>query len=131
MIDPATDTTTVLKQLDEMASEVRAAIPLGANNLVKFKALRDYLYRPSLLSGRQPFAYNLEDDRNPKAKLLSVYLWPIAKATACRCPLLFVILVVKKLGIPVTITTAPAHLYVKFRGDNGTWYGVEATNGGG
>lgn len=45
-------------------------------------------------------------------------------------PLLFVILG-QKLGIPVTITTAPAHLYVKFRGDNGNWYGVETTSGGG
>ncbi len=45
-------------------------------------------------------------------------------------PLLFVILG-QKLDIPVTITTAPSHLYVKFRGDNGNWYGVETTSGGG
>jgi regulator of sirC expression with transglutaminase-like and TPR domain len=44
-------------------------------------------------------------------------------------PLLFVILG-QKLDIPVTISTAPAHLFVKFRGDNGNWYGVEATSGG-
>jgi hypothetical protein len=33
--------------------------------------------------------------------------------------------------VPVTITTAPSHVYVKFRGDNGNWYGVETTSGGG
>lgn len=129
MIDPATDKDAVLKKLDGMAAEIRASFPLGASNLVKFKALRDYLYRPPLLSGRQPFAYNLEDDRNPKAKLLSLYL-STQRGNCVSMPLLFVILG-QKLDIPVTITTAPAHLYVKFRGDNGNWYGVEATNGGG
>jgi len=97
--------------------------------LVKFKALRDYLYQPPLLSGRRPFRYNLEDDTNPKAKLLSVYL-ATRKGNCISMPLLFVILG-QKLGIPVAITTAPAHLYVKFRGDNGLWYGVETTSGGG
>ncbi|WP_194793008.1 transglutaminase family protein [Caenimonas koreensis] len=129
MIEPATDKAAVLKQLDGMASEIRASFPLEASNLVKFKTLRDYLYRPPLLSGRRPFAYNLEDDRNPKAKLLSVYL-ATHKGNCVSMPLLFVILG-QKLGIPVTITTAPAHLYVKFRGDNGNWYGVETTSGGG
>jgi len=114
-----------------MASEVRALIPPDASNLIKFKLLRDYLYRPSLLplSGRQPFVYNLEDDRNPRSKLLSVYL-STHKGNCVSMPLLFVILG-QKLGIPVTLTTAPGHLYVKFRGDNGQWYGVETTSGGG
>lgn len=129
MIDPAIDKTALLKRLDDMASEIKHTFPLGANNLVKFKTLRDYLYQPPLLSGRPPFVYNLEDDRNPKAKLLSAYL-ATHKGNCVSMPLLFVILG-QKLGIPVTITKAPAHLYVKFRGDNGIWYGVETTSGGG
>lgn len=129
MIDPATDTVAVLKQIDDMASQIKASFPLGASNLVKFKTLRDYLYQPPLLSRRRPFVYNLEDDRNPRAKLLSVYL-ATHKGNCISMPLLFVILG-HKLGIPVTITTAPAHLYVKFRGDNGNWYGVETTSAGG
>lgn len=129
LIDPVADQAAVLKQINEMAAEIKAALPPGASNLVKFKALRDYLYRPSLLSGRKPFLYNFEDDRNPKAKLLSVYL-ATRKGNCVSMPLLFVILG-EKLGIPVAIATAPAHLYVKFRGENGIWYGVETTSGGG
>lgn len=129
MIDPATEKATLLKQIDDMAAEIKASFPIGASNLVKFKALRDYLYQPPPLSGRRPFVYNLEDDRNPKAKLLSVYL-ATRKGNCISMPTLFVILG-HKLGIPVAITTAPAHLYVKFRGDNGLWYGVETTSGGG
>lgn len=128
LIDPTTDKTAVLKQLDQMAGEVTASFPPAASNLAKFKALRDYLYQPSPLSGRKPFRYNFQDDRNPNAKLLSVYL-ATRRGNCVSMPLLLVILG-QKLGIPVTITTAPAHLYVKFRGDNGQWYGVEATNGG-
>lgn len=74
MIDPAIDQAVVLRQLEALAVAVRASFPLGASNLVKFKALRDYLYQPALLSGRKPFLYNLEDDTNPRSKLLSVYL---------------------------------------------------------
>ncbi|CAM3913526.1 hypothetical protein [Paracidovorax anthurii] len=91
MIDPATHKDAVLKKLDEMAAEVMASFPPGASNLLKFKALRDYLYRPSLLSGRRPFVYHLEDDRNPRAKLLSVYL-STQRGNCVSMPLLFVIL---------------------------------------
>lgn len=129
MVDPATDKAAMLVQLSAMASEIKSSLPAGASNLVKFKALRDYLYRPSPLSGRKPFLYNFEDDRDPRAKLLSVYL-ATRRGNCVSMPLLFVILG-QKLDIPVTITTAPAHLYVKFRGDNGNWYGVETTSGGG
>lgn len=129
MIDPSTDTPSVLGQLDRMAEDVRASLPPGASNLTKFKALRDYLYRPSLLSGRRPFEYNLDDDRNPASKLLPVYL-STRRGNCVSMPLLLVILG-QKLHIPLTIALAPAHLYVKFRGDNGQWYGVEATSGGG
>ena len=129
MLDPSIDQAAILKQLDSMALEIKASFPLGASNLAKFKVLRDYLYQPPLLSGRQPFVYDLEDDRNPRAKLLSVYL-RTHKGNCVSMPLLFVILG-QKLGIPVTLTKAPSHLYVKFQGDNGEWHGVETTSGGG
>jgi regulator of sirC expression with transglutaminase-like and TPR domain len=129
MIDPTTDKAAVLKRLDDMVAEIKASFPVGASSLIKFKTLRDYLYQPPLLSGRRPFVYDLKDDLNPKAKLLPVYL-ATHKGNCVSMPLLFIILG-QKLGIPVTITTAPAHLYVKFRGDNGHWYGVETTSGGG
>jgi regulator of sirC expression with transglutaminase-like and TPR domain len=129
MIDPSIDAAATAKQIDQLAEEVRATFPLGASNLVKFKALRDYLHRPPLLSGRKPYLYNLEDDRNPRAKLLPVYL-NTRRGNCISMPTLFVILG-QKLGIPVALASAPEHLYLKFRGDNGQWYGVEATNGGG
>jgi regulator of sirC expression with transglutaminase-like and TPR domain len=129
LIDPSTDKTAVSLQLDAMAHEVRAMFPAGASNVTRFKALRDYLYRPSPASGRRPFQYNFDDDRNPRAKLLSVYL-TTRRGNCISMPLLFVILA-QKLDIPVTTATAPAHLYLKFRADNGLWFGVEATNGGG
>jgi len=129
MIDPSTDQASVLRRLDIMTTEVRATLPPGASNLDKFKALRDYLYRPPPLSGRRPFRYNFEDDRSLNAKLLSVYL-STGKGNCVSMPLLFVI-IGQRLGIPVTIATAPGHIYVKFRGDNGVWHGVETTSGGG
>lgn len=129
LIEPSIDTAALLHRLDEMTMDVAASIPPGASNLAKFKALRGYLYQPPSSSGRKPFRYNLEDDRNPRAKLLSVYL-ATRKGNCVSMPLLFVILA-QRLRIPVALAAAPAHLYVKFRGDNGNWYGVETTSGGG
>ena len=129
MIDPSTDPTVTLKLIEDMVAEVKASVPDNASNLAKFKALRDYLYRPQPLGGKKPFMYDLHDDRNPKAQLLSVYL-ATRKGNCISMPALFIILG-QRLDIPVALTTAPNHFYVKFRGDNGLWYGVETTDGGG
>ncbi|WP_077001327.1 transglutaminase family protein [Variovorax sp. KK3] len=129
MIDPSLDIKASVKQIDDLAAAIRATIPAGASNLEKFKALRDYLYRPPLVGGRQPYLYNFQDDRSLRAKLLPVYL-NTRRGNCVSMPTLFVILG-QKLGIPVALASAPEHLYLKFRGDNGLWYGVEATNGGG
>ena len=50
--------TALAAQLEGMASEVRALFPADASNLMRFKVLRDYLYRPPPDSGRKPFLYN-------------------------------------------------------------------------
>lgn len=129
LIDPSTDKAALAAQLEGMASEVRALFPADASNLMRFKVLRDYLYRPPPDSGRKPFLYNFDDDRNPRAKLMSVYL-ATQRGNCISMPLLFAILA-QKLSIPITTATAPSHLYLMFRADNGAWFGVEATNGGG
>ncbi len=45
-------------------------------------------------------------------------------------PFLFIILG-QKLGIDVTASTAPGHVFVKYRDDMGTLYNLEATSGAG
>jgi regulator of sirC expression with transglutaminase-like and TPR domain len=127
MVDSEVDKDAVLRQLDQMASEVRATFTPFMSNSDRFWALYTYLYQPPALSGRLPFRYNFEDDTNPRAKLLSVYL-STHKGNCISMPLLFVILG-QKLNIPVAISTAPAHLYVKFKGNDGQWQGFEATSG--
>jgi hypothetical protein len=97
LVDPKIDKDAVLRQLDQMASEIAAGFTPSTSNLDKFKALRDYLYRPTPLSARKPFRYNLEDDMNPRAKLLSVYL-DTHRGNCISMPVLFVILG-QKLGI--------------------------------
>ena len=91
MIDPSTDPTVTLKLIEDMVAEVKASVPDNASNLAKFKALRDYLYRPQPLGGKKPFMYDLHDDRNPKAQLLSVYL-ATRKGNCISMPALFIIL---------------------------------------
>jgi hypothetical protein len=43
IIDPATDKIVLSKKIDDLAAEIKALFPLGANSLTRFKILRDYL----------------------------------------------------------------------------------------
>lgn len=130
MIDPNVDQATTLKELDSWADRVRARIPLGASNLQKLVALNTTLYQPGPWNNGRPFAYDFDDPlgKNIQNKLLSTYL-STRKGNCVSMPMLYVILG-QKLGLDMTLATAPLHVLVKYRQDDGTWINIETTSGG-
>jgi regulator of sirC expression with transglutaminase-like and TPR domain len=131
MIDPRVEPAAALKQLDAIVAQVKARLPARASSRDKFEALRAYLYQADPSNGHRPFAYDFQDPqgRNIHNKLLSTYL-ATKKGNCVSMPLLFIILG-QRLGIEVTASAAPEHIFVKFRDDAGNWLNVEATSGGG
>ncbi|MDH5824285.1 transglutaminase family protein [Luteimonas sp. RD2P54] len=131
LIDPATDTVSVRRELDRWEGVVRSQVPAGATARQALDALLKTLYQPGSWNEGRPFEYDLADPlgRNPKAKQLAVYL-ATRKGNCVSMPILVAILG-QRLGLPLTLATAPDHLLVKFADDTQqAWVNVEATAGG-
>lgn len=131
MIDPSIDVVATLSQLDAMALGIKSVLPAGASSRLTMDALRFHLYQPGSWNGYQPFQYDLDDPYGTEVrnKLLPVYL--VSKKGNCiSMPMLFIILG-QKLGIDVTASAAPNHIFVKYRDTDGKLYNLETTSGAG
>ncbi len=132
MIDPRIDGAATLKKVNEIVTHVKAMVPANATNRQKFEALRSYVYEPGDWNQNRIFRYDLENDPMGTAipgKLLANYL-ATQRGNCVSMPILFVI-VGQKIGLDVTLSTAPEHTFVKFRLDDGTYINAETTHDGG
>ncbi len=131
MIDPGIDIAKNLKQLDAIAAKVKSQLPARATSRQKLDALRSYIYQAGPWNANRPFHYDLDDPfgQNIRNKLLPNYL-ATRKGNCVSMPLLFIVLG-QKLGIDVTASTAPEHIFVKYRDELGTYFNLEATSGAG
>jgi len=131
LIDPATDTAAVGRELDRWEQAVRSNVPADPTARQVLDALLKTLYEPGPWNQGKPFTYDLADPlgRNRKNKLLATYL-ATRKGNCVSMPILFAILG-QRLGLPVALATAPNHVMVKFADDTQqAWLNVEATAGG-
>lgn len=131
MIDPSIDIAANLKQLDRMVAEIGARLPAPASSRDKLDALRARIYQPGPWNDHRPFEYDLDDPFGSSIhnKLLPTYL-ATRKGNCVSMPMLFIILG-QRLGINVTASRAPGHIFVKYRDETGEWFNIEATSGGG
>jgi regulator of sirC expression with transglutaminase-like and TPR domain len=134
IIDPKTDIPGVMQKLDTMATQVKAMLATTgqASSVDKVEALVAYLYKPSGWNNQQIFKYDLENDPTGTQifgnKLLANYLQS-RRGNCISMPILFAILG-QKIGLDVTLSAAPSHVFVKFRDELGGFQNVEATTGG-
>lgn len=132
MIDPHVDAQATLRLFDEWASRARSRFPQGDStaNDTRMAVLVSTLYEPGSWNDFRPFGYDLDDELGLSitGKLMSRYL-ASRKGNCVSMPVLLVILG-QKLGLPVTLATAPNHVYAKYKRDNGEWLNIEATTGG-
>lgn len=129
LIDPGIDTDAVMRELDQLTQAIAARTPAGLTPRERMDILLSTLYTAGPWNGRRPFTYDLDDPlgEDLKNKLLSTYL-RTRKGNCISMPSLVVILG-QRLGLTVTLSTAPAHTLVKFA-DGHAWLNVEATAGG-
>lgn len=113
-----------------MGGKVRARFPPGASNKVKVDLLVSTLYEPGLWNDYQPFTYDFTDPYGGDIRntLLSTFLAK-RQGQCVSMPITFVLLG-QKLGLPVTMTTAPYHLIAKYGDEEiGQCMNLEATSG--
>ena len=135
--NPSIDEAAVLAELDRMVATVDNMLSTlppeqAAMDIEKMKALRAFLYEPGHWNNARPFQYDLADPlgQQPGAQLLTSYL-ATRKGNCVSMPILFLALG-ERLGIDVTLSTAPLHLFVKWT-DNATGktWNLETTSGAG
>lgn len=135
--DPGIDQAAVLAELDGMVATINKMLSTlpsaeAATDMEKMKALRAFIYEPGYWNDQKPFQYDLADPfgQQPGAQLLTHYL-TTKRGNCVSMPILFLALG-EKLGLDLTLSTAPLHLFVKFtdRATGQTW-NLEATSGAG
>jgi regulator of sirC expression with transglutaminase-like and TPR domain len=130
LIDPTVDIEADLERIGAMVTKIKAMPGFGGSQTTKLQALRRYIYEPGEWNGFQPYQYDLDDPLGTTIshKLLPHYL-ASKKGNCVTMPFLFIILG-QRLGIDVTASTAPTHVFVKAKDEaTGTWYNLEATSG--
>jgi regulator of sirC expression with transglutaminase-like and TPR domain len=115
--------------LDRMANDIRAMYPQNATNWQKLESLQAYIYQEGAWNKGKVFRYDLGGD--PKGnditnKLLAKYLAK-RRGNCVSMPILLVVLG-QKIGLDISVATAPQHVFAKFRKDDGGWVNIEATN---
>lgn len=131
LIDPTTDTAAIRRELDRWERAIRANVPAGANGRQTLDALLKTLYQPGPWNEGKPFRYDLDDPlgKQPANKLLATYL-ATRKGNCVSMPILVVTLG-QRLGLTITLSTAPEHVMAMFADDTQqAWVYVEATGGG-
>ncbi|TGP85403.1 MULTISPECIES: transglutaminase family protein [unclassified Mesorhizobium] len=136
-VDPSVDETAGLAEIDSMVvtvSKMLGTLPPDAasTSMEKMKALRTFLYEGGWWNNGRPFEYDLSDPygQKPGSQSLTNYL-ATRKGNCVSMPALFLILG-KRLGINVTLSTAPLHVFVKFTDDaTGKTWNLETTSGAG
>jgi regulator of sirC expression with transglutaminase-like and TPR domain len=128
MIDPKTDVVAIRKVLNAMAINIKALLPPNASNQNKLIGLRRYVYLAGEWNNFKPFSYDLDDPfgDNIQNKLIATYL--SSKKGNCVSMPILVLLLGQKLGLDMSLSTAPNHLFLKFRDDTGKTVNLEGTN---
>lgn len=130
MIDPTINVDDGLKQIDGIVIQIRGMLRSNPSSSEKLIALKKYLYEKGPWNGYEVFRYDFDDPRGTKIsnKLLTNYL-ASKKGNCVSMPLLFIVLG-QRLGLDVTASTAPEHVFVKYTdSDTGVTYSLEATSG--
>lgn len=130
LIDPTTDADAVRRELDALTNAVRKNTSADANRRSQVDALLVTLYQPGPWNNNRPFRYDLDDPlgKNRTNKLLATYL-ATRKGNCVSMPILLAVLG-QRLGLFMTLATAPEHVLVKFVDDESRWLNIEATAGG-
>ncbi|MFN7182869.1 MAG: transglutaminase family protein [Thermomonas haemolytica] len=130
-IDPSTDTAAIRSELDRWERAIRSNVPAGADSRQTLDALLKTLYEPGPWNEGNPFRYDLDDPlgKQPANKRLATYL-ATRKGNCVSMPILVAILG-QRLGLTITLSTAPEHVMAMFADDaQQAWVYVEATGGG-
>lgn len=129
LIEPADSTAATMAMLDRMEQDARRLAGPSSTPDMLFAALRRLIYEAGSWNDHRPFAYDHADPLGQRIgnKLLSTYL-ATRRGNCVSMPVLFLILA-DRLGLDVALSTAPLHVFVRYRSESGQVLNLETTSG--
>jgi len=131
LVDPATDRSAIVAEIDALEDNLRAVMPADADAEARLLALRRFLYRAGDWNGQRAFEYDTADPYGQQVenKLLSDYLQD-RSGNCVTMPILFAVLG-QRIGLDLGLALAPRHVVVKYTDAAGDSLNLEATSSGG
>jgi regulator of sirC expression with transglutaminase-like and TPR domain len=129
-LDPSLDVDASLNEIDRIVAEIRKVPRYSDSTEGKLNGIVQYLYIAGEWNGNKPYRYDFDDPlgtAKPQNSRLSNYLK--TRTGNCVSMPMLVLIVGQKLGLDMSLSTAPLHLFVRLR-DAGGFYNFEATAGG-
>ena len=131
MIDPSIGIDAQLAEIGQMVATIQTMLPPNASSWDKVETIRRYIYQAGAWNDGRAFSYDHDDPYglDVRNKLLSDYIQD-RRGNCITMPFLFIILG-QRLGLDVTPSMAPLHVFVKFTDDLGVTHNLETTSGAG
>lgn len=129
MVDPTLDIKSADKTLNKMVSDIKAIAGENASEKELLSSLRRYVYEAGEWNNNKSFAYDHDDPLGTHLpnKLIPNYL-KSRKGNCVSMPTLVLILG-QRLGLDMTLSTAPNHVFVHYRDPQGRVLRLETTDG--
>jgi regulator of sirC expression with transglutaminase-like and TPR domain len=133
LADPSLDDTKARAELEllkiQLKSFMGAFTPVNAHE--RLKLLKQFYYVAGPWNGNRPFAYDHTDPYGRIAghKTFTHYL-ETRQGNCVTMPILFAILG-KEIGLNMTLSTSPLHVFVKMTDEQGAVWNLETTSGAG
>lgn len=130
IVDPSVSTDATLAEIDRLARRASALAGANAAPAARLAALRRVIYDSGDWNGGRPFSYDHADPlgRNVRNKLISTYL-ATRRGNCVSMPILLLI-VGERMGLNLSLSTAPLHIFLRYTDENGREINLEATSGG-
>lgn len=131
LVEPSIEANKVLGDINGMVSALKSGLAPDMMPMDKILSLGAFLYEGGYWNNNQPFQYDFSDPfgQEINTKLLATYL-KTKKGNCISMPILFTILA-DRLGLDITLSTAPLHVFVKFKDPaSGKYFNIEATDRG-
>jgi regulator of sirC expression with transglutaminase-like and TPR domain len=130
IVDPSINADATLAQIERLAAQATALAGPRATDAAKLAALRNVIYEGGAWNDNRPLSYDQTDPlgQNVRNKLISTYL-ATRRGNCVSMPMLF-LLVGERMGLNLSLATAPLHVFVRYIDPLGREMNLEATSGG-
>lgn len=130
LIDQDHDAEATRSIIESMVRDLEGLTTPDMPDDEKADVLRTYLYHPGAWNKGQVFSYDHDDPlgQSESSRLLHNYL-ETRKGNCVSMPVLHAILG-QEIGLNMTLSTAPLHVFIKYTPEGGETINLEATSGG-